>query len=86
MKYLILPILNLIKIVFRSIYVLIFILVLCIKYIALTLWELKYYKLSRVNKDVKQFLNEMWMDEYTGIYCTPPKTLWDFILNGRNEK
>jgi hypothetical protein len=82
MKYVILPIWSLVKVGFRFIGVVFFIITSVVFFIIHTLWELKL-DFSYFGEAKDSFLKELSYSEFAnGYYYQTPKSLWDFIWNG----
>jgi hypothetical protein len=81
MKYVILPIWKLVKVGFRFIGVMFFIITAVVLFILHTLWELKL-DFSYFGEAKDSFLKELSYSEFETKQCHTPKGLWDYIYNG----
>jgi hypothetical protein len=85
MKYVILPLWKLLKVGFRSIVVLVFIITSIVSFVLNSLWEFKL-DFSYFYKAKDSFLKEVSYSEFADeYYYQTPKNLWDFIWNGLKE-
>ena len=81
MKYVILPIWKLVKVGFRFIGVVFYIITSVVFFIVHTLWEFEL-DFSYFGKAKDSFLKELSYSEFETKQCHTPKGLWDYIYNG----